>query len=161
MKAINESANQLKEIMLQGMFANFKKDGSVAPVFFFLKENQPCLSLIPPEFLSSHEGKVMFSQLLREISNDPRVTAVGLIYEAYMACTENGSQLGKLLDSGNLRVADLKTKQDVIVMLFDTPEREEAFIFPVDIKNRTIGERFNMPDGVINGLFANLFKDAA
>lgn len=161
MKTINESANQLKGIMLKGMFENFKMDGSVSPVFFFFKDNEPCVGLIPPEFMSSHEGKVMFSQLLREISNDPRVTVVGLIYEAYMACTERGSQLGELLDSGNLRVADLKTKQDVIVMHFATPERQEAFIFPVDIKNRTIGERFDIADGVAEGLFANLFMNAA
>ena len=80
------------------------------------------------------------------------------IYEAYMACTEHGSQLGKLLDSGNLRVADLKTKQDVIVMHFATPECQEAFIFPVDIKNRTIGERFDTSNAATNGLFANLCK---
>lgn len=161
MKTINESSNLLKEAMLQGMFANFKMDGSLMPVFFFLKENQPCMSLIPPEFLSSHGGKVRLSQLLREISKDPRVTAVGLIYEAYMACTESESQLDKLLDSGNLRVADLKTKQDVIIMHFATPERQEAFIFPVDINNRTIGERFDTSNAATNGLFANLFQDAA
>jgi len=161
MKTINELPNLLKEAMLQGMFANFKMDGSLMPVFFFLKENQPCMSLIPPEFLSSHEGKVRLSELLREISKDPRVTAVGLIYEAYMACTESESQLDKLLNSGNLRVADLKAKQDVIVMLFATPDREEAFIFPVDIKNKRIGERFNIPDGATEGIFTNFFTNAA
>lgn len=161
MKTINELPNLLKEAMLQGMIANFKLDGSLMPVFFFLKENQPCMSLIPPEFLSSHEGKVRLSELLREISKDPRVTAVGLIYEAYMACTESESQLDKLLNSGNLRIADLKAKQDVIVMHFATPERQEAFIFPVDVKSKTIGERLYTADSVAVGIFTNFFMNAA
>lgn len=161
MKTFNESPNLLKEAMLQGMIANFKSEGSLIPVLFFLKENQLCLSQIPDEFLSSLEGKVMLSQLLRKICKEPRVTAVGLIYEAYLACTESGSELNKLLDSGNLRIADLKEKQDVIIMHFATPERQEAFIFPVNIKNRTIGERIDTGDGEAEGIFTNFFMNAA
>ncbi|MCX6302606.1 MAG: hypothetical protein NTW82_10520 [Bacteroidia bacterium] len=161
MKAINESPNLLKESMLQGMIANFKNEGSLIPMFFFLKENKVYLSPIPDEYLSSFEGKVRFSNFLKEICRKPCISAIGFLYEAYLACTQKGSQLGELLDSGNLRIADLKVKQDAIVMHFATPERQEAFIFPVDVKNKTVGERFDTSDGVAEGLFANLFKNAA
>jgi hypothetical protein len=161
MKTIKENVNHLRETMLEGMIANFKKDGCLLPVFFYLRNNQPYMSIIPEEFLSSIEGKVRLSQILRQICKDQRVSAIGFIYEAYLAKTERGSHLGKLLESGNLRVADLNIKQDVIVMHFATTECQEAIIFPVDVKNITIGERFNLPDAVAEGFFANLFQDAA
>jgi len=139
MKVINASANRFRDFMMKVKMDDFKSNGTITPVYFFLKDNQPCVGYLPPEFLESQEGKAALSYLLKEVCKDPSVSAMGWIFEAYL--TQEGC------------------KFDTIMMNFATRESEELFVFPVDIINKTIGERFDVLNTATKGLFVNLFKD--
>ena len=87
---------------------------------------------------------------------NPMIIAAGLILEANCAKFDNNDELGKLVASGAIRVSELKDKNDVILMIFSTPVSEELFIYDVDIKNKTIGEKYPETSG-FTGLFTNFF----
>lgn len=154
----NEKLQNFKEIMRQGMIMNFEKSGNLAPVMFFYKAGEPAISLIPPELLSTLEGKQMLATLLKRICSEPDVIAAGIIIEAYGAKMDKDSELAKLVESGAMRISEIKEKQDIIVMIFSTPEGEECIAYEVDPKTKTVGRMFTDSEaGEYGGNFSHFF----
>lgn len=154
----NQKLNQFKEILRQGMIKNFEENGNLAPVMFFFKNNQPAISLIPPEFLSSYEGKQMLAVLLKKICQEPDVIAAGIIMEAYGAKMHKDDELSKLVTSGAMRVSELKDKQDIIVMIFSTPEGDECIVYEVDPATKTVGKKYTDSESFeYGGTFSHFF----
>jgi len=149
-----------KEVLHEGMKENFEKDGSLTPILFFIKDNQPAISQIPNEFLSSLEGKQQLANVIKRICTLPNVSCGGMIIEAY------GSKIDKDLNpetteaimTGKKRISELDEKDDIIMMIFSTPEKDEMISYVVDCQNNTVGEPYI--DGVkgIGGTFSNFFN---
>lgn len=161
MKTINQSIIRLKECMVKGMIANFKTDGELVPVLFFLEENQPFVTQLPNEYVTSTDGMATLIDLINKMCKKPSISAVGFLYMASLVCMQKESLSELLIRTGTLSVTDLKTKQDVIILHFATPEYQEEFIFPVDTKNKTVGERYATADNGTELLFGQLFVKAA
>lgn len=155
----NKSVNDFKEVLRQGMIANFEKCGYLTPVFFFYMDNHPIISMIPPELLGSRNGKELLAGMIRNICSEKPVLAAGIIIEANAAKMDKDNELTKLVENGDVRVSELKEKQDIILMLFSTPEKEEIISYVVDCKNKTVGEPFaNGFDATgMQGTFSNFF----
>lgn len=132
--------NEFKKSLKNSMIQNFKNDGFLTPVIFYMNEGSPVMSIIPENLFNSDEGKNEISSVLHLISEIPTVTAVGMIYEAYMTKQDKDNELTKLLVNGSLRVSELKEKQDVIILLFSTLESETVTMIEVNPTNREIGE---------------------
>lgn len=148
-----------KEVLHQGMIDNFKKDGYLSPIMFFIKNNQPAITLIPEEMLATHENKLRLAGIMRMICNDPMVTFMGLIIEGYASRMHQDSELTKLILNGDMKVSELKEKDDVIIMVYGTPEEEGSFSYVVDPKTHTVGEKFSDDETKgIGGVFSNFFN---
>lgn len=155
----NNLVNEFKEIMRKSMIENFENDGALTPVIFFIKDNQPIISQIPYEFLESQEGKYLISQVIKNICSQPNVLAVGMIIEAYGAITNPDDKISKDIISGEIKVSDLDDKQDIIVMIYSTPEKEEIIAYVVDEENKKVLDRFGETDAnSLSGLFSGFFN---
>ena len=154
----NKKLNDFKETMKNGMIENFKIHGFLTPVMFFLINGQPVISTIPGELLEDYEGKTILSNMIKRICKDPNVIAGGIIIEANAAKVDADSELSKLLLNGDLRVSELKEKQDIIMMVFSTPEKEEMIAYHVDCKNKTVGEPLASNYDSFGGTFSEFFN---
>lgn len=161
METQKNEIEKFKECLRQAMIENFKKDGYLTPIVFFYMENQPIISQIPSELLSNQEGKQLLASMIRSFCQQNPVLATGIIIEAYSAEIHSDSEMSKLIENGNLRVSELKIKQDIIMLVFSTPERDELLIHPVDCKNILVGELISNYDGSVSGVFSNFFTKAA
>lgn len=157
----------LKESMHQGMLMKFKKDGYIDPIAFFLQkppiennvsENTPPIPVIIPiaEYLRDPEWKLSLAYAMHKMCEDPLVIAAGLVAKASFARFRNNDELGKLVESGAVKISELKNKDDIIMMVFSTPVKEEIIIYSVDVKNKTIGERYPETSH-FRGMLINLF----
>ena len=54
-----ELIKEFKEHMIDCMLQNFKNDGFLAPVMFFMLEGKAEINVIPPEVINTKEGKEM------------------------------------------------------------------------------------------------------
>jgi hypothetical protein len=148
-----------KETLKNSMIENFKKDGCLTPILFFLEDNVPVINQIPSYLLSSQEGKHVLGNIMRRLCQEPNVFAAGIIMEAWGAKLDKDDEISKSLMNGDIRVRDLDNKQDIIMMIFSTPEGEEAISYIVDCKNKTIGEPFTGEEmDNMAGNFANFFN---
>lgn len=147
--------NEFKESLKGSMIQNYKNDGYLTPVIFYLDEGKFIISKIPEILFNSDEGKNEVSSLLHLISQKPTVTVVGMIYEAYMTKQEKDNELIKLLENGSLRVSELKEKQDVLILLFSTFESETMIMVEVNSETKEIGEitENNTGGGRFSGFF--------
>lgn len=116
----------------------------------------PAIIPIHKNLLIDYEAKSRLSLAMHKMCENPLILAAGLVLEANCAKFSENDELGKLVASGAIRVSELKDKNDIILMMFSTPVSEELFIYDVDIKNKTIGERYPETSG-FTGLFANFF----
>lgn len=149
---------KLKEVMRNGMIQNFKNDGFLVPVVFFLTDNQPHIAQIPNDMLKSTAGKVALAGNIKELCKSPEVQACGIIIEAYGAKINADSEDAKKVLDGVVRVSELDEKQDIIIMIFSTPEKDESITYLVDCKNKTVGEEFLEGADGMNGIFGNFFE---
>jgi len=132
----------IKEIFKQGMIRNFEKDGHLQPIIFFYMKDNPMIIPIPSHMLSSPENKHILAATIKQyISNNP-VLAAGIIIEAYGAIMDKDNELSKLITSGDITVSELKEKQDIIIMVFSSPEGDDVTAYLVDVKNKKVGEPF-------------------
>jgi hypothetical protein len=155
----SEKLNGFKEIMKNAMIENFERDGFLTPIVFFLKDDQPLISMIPPDFINTSEGKNMLSEMIKNFCLQPNVFAAGLILEANGAKMEKDTELSKLVMSGDIRVSELKEKLDIIVMIFSTPESDELVAFEVDCKNNKVCDEFGGGEAsAIGGTFTKFFN---
>lgn len=149
---------EFKEILRQGMITNFERDGYLTPIVFFFKNGAPVIEMIPPELLANSMGKEILALMLKKTCQEPNVLAAGIIMEAYGAKIDENNPNKDSIASGEIRVSELDEKQDIIVMLFSTPESEELIIYEVDCENKKVGSLFNDEEmNKFDGLFSNFF----
>ena len=157
----------LKDSIHHGMLENFKRDGYLTPIAFFLHKTpidgspfemgEPLPVIIPiGKYIGDLDWKQSLSYAMHKMCENPLIIAAGLVMEGSGAKFHVDDELGKLVQSGAVKISELKEKQDIIMMMFSTPIEEELFIYNVDVKNKTIGERFPESHN-FNGLMANLF----
>lgn len=150
--------SDFKEVMRKGMVQNFKNDGFLVPIVF-LYTGELHVAKIPNDMLKSTAGKVALAGNIKELSKEPSVLACGIIMEAYGAKINADSDDAKKLLDGVVRVSELDEKQDIIIMIFSTPEKEESITYLVDCENKTVGEEFlSEGDSAVGGIFGNLFE---
>ena len=156
----SKAINEFKEVMHQGMIANFKIHGFLTPVVFFYKDGEALISEIPHQLLSTPEGKSIIAAGIKDFCTQPNVFAAGMIIEAYGAAIgkDEDEETTKLINDGNMRVRDLKQKQDIIVMIFSTPEGEDMISYVVDPNSKTVGKRFVENGHGATGRFSNFFS---
>lgn len=153
------TVDDFKEVMRNGMIENFKNDGRLLPVAFFYADNQPHISEIPNDMLKNSAGKLALSMNIKALCGNPAVTAAGIIIEAYGAKINADSKDAKNVLDGIVRVSELDEKQDIIIMIFSTPEKDETFSYLVDSKNKTVGEEFVTGDSdPMKSIFGNFFE---
>jgi hypothetical protein len=155
---MNYKIEQFKEHMHQSMLMNFKKSGFLVPVIFFLFCERPIIEKIPKNLLSNPKGKDHLANAIKHMCENPRVTAAGIIIEANGAKIKEDNKLFNSILDGNIKVSELKEKQDIIVMIFSTPEGEEMISYIIDSSNKTIVEPFNDNKGSYEGRFSNFFS---
>lgn len=156
---MENTIEMFKEVLHQGMINNFKNDGYLTPIIFFLKDGRPIITEIPDDYLNSDYGKELLGYLIKKICQQPNVLAAGLIIEAYGAKLDDKDENKNKILSGEIKVSELEDKQNIIFMLFSTPQSEEIIAYTVNNENKTIGNRF--ADGEANGFsgtFSNFFK---
>ena len=152
----NKKIDEFKEVMKNGMIMNFQASGFLTPVMFFLRGNEAVVSEIPSKYFKDYEGKTKLADIIKKICKQPDVIAGGIIIEAYAKAVNQNDEMSKLLLNGDIRVSELKEKQDIILMVFSTPEKEEAIAYYVDCENKTIGKKLPS-DGSYGGTFSNFF----
>jgi hypothetical protein len=159
----------LKESIQKGMIEKFERDGFIRPVAFFLHTLPVDVKLsndFPPipvpvvipidKYLGDREWKPALSYAMHKMCENPLVIAAGFVAEANCAKFKQGDELGKLVESGAVRIDELKNHDEIIMMVFSTPINEEVFIYSVDTKNKKVGERYPETNGFA-GLLTNLF----
>ena len=62
----SKTINEFKEVMHQGMIANFKIHGFLTPVVFFYKDGEALISEIPSQLLSTQEGKSIIAAGIKD-----------------------------------------------------------------------------------------------
>ena len=141
----NETISKFKNVLHKGMIENFKTDGSLTPIMFFMKDDQPIITQIPNEYLINAESKNKLGEIVRKLTQEPDTKVAGIIIEAYGAKIDNKKdpKTAKSLINGDVRVSELDERQDIIVMIFSTPYNEEMISYVVDPKTKTVGESFN------------------
>jgi hypothetical protein len=158
---INNMVDLFKEVMRVGMIANFENDGSLDPIIFFLKAGKPVIIRIPDFMFSSQKAKAMISNAIRLLTHQPDVTVAGIITEAWgvKLNSDNENELVESLKRGEKQVRDLEEKQDIIIMVFSTPEKEELIGYKVDCENKKVCEEFTESEAnSCGGLFSNFFS---
>lgn len=149
---------KFKELLTNIMVRNFENDGCLVPVLFYYKDDTPIIVAVPNELLNSVKGKLELSSMIKRICQEPNVFAAGLIIEAYGKKIDVNSELHNLIQEGNLKISELKEKQDIIMMIFSSPESEELIAFEVFPETKTVGDRFSEENAeAIGGVFSNFF----
>jgi hypothetical protein len=155
----NTGLNNFREVLRHGMIQNFEKDGYLTPVVFFYIESRPIISMIPVELLKTPEGKLKLAEHIRCFCESNPVLAAGIIMEADAA--KIGQEKFDEFLKSDAKVKDLAEKQDVIVMIFSTPEKEEMISYAVDVPTKKVLGIYSEDSdaaGVRGGKFSNLFS---
>lgn len=153
--------NDFKEVLRSGMIENFEKHGYLTPLVFFYKDDQPLMSVIPPEYLQSQEGKEILGDMIKSFCAQPNVFAAGIIIEANAAKLDSECEKCKRILKGEIKVSELNDKLDIILMIFSTPEGEEMIVYEVDCENHKVGAKFGEEDNnikSIGGRFSKFFN---
>lgn len=126
------------------MIQNFLRDGYLQPILFFYKFGKTKIIPIPDNILSSQKGKDDLSDMIRRECR-MGASVAGMIIEAYV--TEINIKTNKII------------KDDAIVMIFSTPEKEDQIVFKVNIKERKILQELPSEDAeIIAGRFSGFFN---
>ena len=149
-----------KEVLNKGMISNFEKDGHLVPIFFYIKGNQPFLTNIPNEFLSTPEGKHQLSNIIKNICVEPDVIAAGMVIEGYGAKMEKDNPLRELVIDKTIKVSELSDNVYIIMLIFSTPEGDEMISYVVDVENKIVGDKWtgDSEPNSIGGIFSGFFK---
>jgi hypothetical protein len=154
----SKGLNDFKETLRQGMIQNFENCGYLTPILFFYIEGRPLISVIPPEVLSTREGKTELATIIRNFCQKNPVLAAGIIIEADAAKIYPDDKEGIKALNSEIKVRDLEQKVDIIVMIFSTPEGDEMISYEVDYNTKKVGEPFGEGKAErLGGIFANFF----
>jgi len=156
MKTVN-TINELKKHMVDTMLSNFKKFGNLAPILFFMVKNELNVGLIPSEMLSTHENKEALALAIKRMCKNNAIQCVGIIMEAW-AKNIGDDELSKLLINGNMRVSECKEKQEIILMIFSTPDKEEFISYIVEPKTKCVLHLYHSGENTNGGTFSNFFE---
>jgi len=157
---MEENIKNLREVMKKGMIDNFSNDGTLTPVFFWVENNQPIITQIPHKYLKDNSGKAVLGGVIQKKCADETVTAAGIIFEAYgvkMDAEKDGDTVDKLM-KGEIRVSDMDIKQDIIVLIFSTPENHEIITYNVDCENKKVFDEYISDGEGGAGIFNDFFK---
>jgi nitrogenase subunit NifH len=80
------------------------------------------------------------------------------IIKAYAKSVSKNDEMSKMLLNGNIRVSELKEKEDIIMMVFSTPVKEEVIAYYVDCQNKTISKQILPEYDSFSGTFSNFFE---
>ena len=155
------TSDQIRDFMRGAMIENFERDGYLAPVTFFYTGDDIIISEIPNELLATQKGKSIIAATIKMVCSKPETLAAGMIIEAFGAKLdiEIDSQDSQDIISGKKKVSDLEKKQDIIVMIFSTPEKEELITYFVDPEAKKVGEQFGAGEaGSVAGTFSDFFS---
>jgi hypothetical protein len=100
----------------------------------------------------------MLGDIIKKICKEPNVIVCGIIIEAYAKSINKTDEMSKLLLNGSVKVSELKEKEDIILMIFSTPVKEETIAYYVDCNNKTIGKPVAPECGSFSGIFSNFFE---
>lgn len=143
------------------MIKEFSMVGGLTPIMFFYKGGQPIISEIPDTFLINSTGKVALANIITKICGEPDTLMAGIIIEAYGAkiSIEEDLEEAKEVLSGEKKVQDIESRQDIIVMISSTPEGEEIISYIVDPEAKAVGEEFSGAGAdQIAGTFTHFFN---
>jgi len=147
-----------KLTMLDGMKINFENDGFISPLlFFYHTNNKPIIMPIESDFLSNYETKSKLAFLIRKICENPLILAAGIIIDAFAVIIPDDNKIADLVKSGNIKVSELKEKENIILMLFSTPIKEELFVYKVNCNNKTINNDEIINTEGFSGIFSSFF----
>lgn len=150
-----------KKVLHHGMIKSFEADGCLAPIVFFYKDDKPIISEIPNDLLNSSEGKIILADMIKTACLNPTTRVAGIIIEAYGVKLDEkqDSDINESIKRGEIRVSELDEKQDIIIMIFSTPNSEEFISYCVDPKTKTVGEEFiGESADVMAGTFSKFFN---
>lgn len=157
---MKKNIETLKAVMIKGMIDNFTNDGCLTPVLFWVENNQPAITQIPNKYLSNIEGKTILGEIIRKKCGDENVTAAGIIFEAYgvKMYPDKDAETVKKIMNGDLKVSDMNEKEDIIVLVFSTPDSHEIISYNVDCENnkvldKYVGDNKNDMAGIFNSFF--------
>jgi len=149
-----------KKVMHDGMLKNFEVDGQLQPlVFFFYKKEdgyEPVFAPLEGNLMGDRAYKKAIALALSKVCANPNVMAAGVITEAYGARIDVNNGVVKQLLDGKISVSELDEKDDLVILFFSTPVSEEVIVYIVDVKNKSIGEKYPKPSNFI-GIFSGLF----
>jgi len=121
-------------------------------------ENTPIISQIPSEFLENADSKKILADMVKNMCQEPTTLAAGIIIEANGMMINYESEMIDAILSGEVKLSELKESEDIIMMLFSTPEEEEMIAYKVDVDNKKVGDIFGGKElGTLDGIFSNLF----
>jgi len=157
---MESKVNIFKEAMKDAMIDNFKTCGYLVPVVFFYTGEKPIIVQLPPDFMGDRTNKIALTETIRDYCIKNNCLAAGLITEAYGAKVDSNSETAKKLTSGEMRTSECDEKQDIIIMLFSTPERDELISYVVDLDKKSVGVEFSTPDmqSTMMGILGDFFK---
>jgi len=149
-----------KKVMHDGMLKNFEVDGQVLPIVFFLYKEEdkykPVFAALEGNLMSDKTYKKAIAFALSKVCTNPNIVAAGVITEAYGAKLDINDSVAKQLLDGEITVSELDEKDDLVILFFSTPVSEEVIVYTVDVKNKSIGEKYPETSNFI-GIFSGLF----
>lgn len=134
----------LRDSFKKTMVQNFLKDGYLVPLVFIYKFGKVKIIQIPNNVLASQSGKDNLAEMIKKECR-MGAFAAGMIIEAY--CTQIDIK------------ANSRVKNDSLVMVFSTPEKEELFVYNVDIEKKKIIEELDSKGAQsVAGRFSDFFS---
>ena len=143
------------------MIHEFATTGYLFPKCFMLVEGKLILTMCADESLTTPNGQAELVRILKEYSKNPKVEAIGFIFEAYMSSLPKNSKESRLIEKGLMRVSESSSRKTILTMVFSTPTSEEIIWCDVDEQAKTIGNPTVSYDKKIIGIYSGLFPQAA
>ena len=156
MELKSNKIKDFKEMVHKGMIDCFERDGYLEPLLFVLLNENPIIIPIPNDFLSSQEGKQILASKIREFCLSPDVLAIAMVIEAYGLKMDNDDELAKDVLDGKKKVSETEGKEDIIIMIVSTPEKDESKMYGVDLTEKKIINDFGESDN-FKGIFSGFF----
>jgi len=153
---MNKKIQWFKKMTHDSMLLNYKRDGHLLPVFITFSTEKILITLIPRDMLKP-ENKPALAATIKNVCKNPLILASVVIIEAYGAQVDPKSEIINQIMKGEMDMSDIKEKNDIIIMIFSSPEEEEFIAYYVDDKTKTIGKRFCEEGDNFEGLFSHLF----
>ena len=138
------------------MLENYKRDGHLSPVFITFSNEKILITPIPRDQLKP-ENKQALATTIKNTCKNPLILASVVIIEAYGAQVKPDSEVINKIMKGEIDMSDIEDKNDIIIMIFSSPEEEEFIAYYVDDKTKIVGERFCEEGDNFEGLFSHLF----